>query len=79
MRLKGVFRFDSDKAVLRLVRLIWRRGKGAGAGTPKDYDAMVSWALCWPSLRWRRETHGWMVRLLVVRIHYERSYAVRMV
>lgn len=61
----------SDR-VLRLGRLVWRRGEGPGAD--RGYCAKFSFGLAPKLLSWERGWWSFLVVLCGVRLHYQRSY-----
>lgn len=77
LRFKAVMRRDPDARLFRVGRTAWTRGEGPGVGGRWNYDASISVALCRSLFGFRRETDGWIVRLMFVRIHYQRSYGGR--
>jgi hypothetical protein len=74
MKVKSVFRWSPHERLYRIGRIIWRRGKGPGHGAPRNYDAQLTLALCPTLFRWESRSDCWFLRLLGIRIHYERSY-----
>ena len=75
MKIKTVFRYSPPERLYRLFRFIWRRGKGPGHGSPANYDAELTVALCPPwRIGFRRECDGWRCLSLGIRLHHERSY-----
>lgn len=64
--------WDSRAKLLRIGRLVWKRGDGPGFG--KGWCSKLSLALTPRVARFDRAWHEWAVTLLGVRIHYQRSY-----
>lgn len=76
MRLKWVFRRDEIQRHFRIARLMWERGEvGFGNG---GYSAELTFALRPSLFSWtpRRDIgfNGFLLTVLGIRIHYERSY-----
>lgn len=71
MKLKRVFRYDPTARLYRLFRATWIRGT---VGDGKGYSCKFSAALRLRLFQFHRELDGWLLTLLGVRIHFERSY-----
>lgn len=65
-------RWSPRERLLRLGRIVWRRGEGPGGG--KGYSAKLSLALTPSLVQFRRDWCEWSLTLLGVRVHYLRSY-----
>lgn len=70
--LKWVGRWSPRERMLRLCRLVWRRGEPGRPGG--GYSAKLSLAVVPSLFRFTTEFHGWAVTLLGLRVHYQRSY-----
>jgi hypothetical protein len=69
---KWVSRYDPSARLLRLCRWMWVRGE---VGTDKGgYSTKLSLALHPTIFRVSRARDGWMVTVLGVRLHKQRSY-----
>lgn len=66
MKLKRVMRWDRDARLLRVRRVTW------GDGHRK-----LSLGLRRRLFAYRREWDGWLLTVLGVRVHYQRSYGGR--
>ncbi len=77
---KPVLRWDKTAKLFRVGRLMWERGT---VGDGKGYSGKLSFAL-WLSKHglcrcWKEEGRDWIVSILGLRFHYERSYGGRFV
>ena len=79
VRWKWVWRFQPGygtgplRGLLRVVRVMWERGEAGRGG----WSTKLSLGLE-PALFSRgKETYGWLVTVLGVRLHYQRSYGGR--
>lgn len=76
MRVKWLGRWDARNRLLRLFRVMWERGQ---VGDGKGYSVKLSVGLGSTLLHWRRESDGWILAALGVRLHYRWSYGGRFV
>lgn len=73
MRLKTVLRWDAQRRMLRLARVLWQTGP-VGLD-PNAYSAKLSLALhLWPLFWFSREYFGWTLTLFGVRVHFLKAY-----
>lgn len=70
--LKWVGRWSPDERMLRVARLVWRRGEGPGFG--KGFCAKLSLALRPKLIGFSRGWHEFEFTVFGVRVHYQRSY-----
>lgn len=68
---RTVLRRDPSQRMLRLARVVWRRGT---VGDGRGYSASLSLALRPALFSWRTEYSGWLLTVAGVRLHYQRSY-----
>ena len=73
-RVKWVGRLDRGNRLLRLFRVMWSVGQ---VGDGKGYSAKFSVGLRPTLFRWRREGDGWLLTVLGIRLHMQRSYGGR--
>ncbi len=71
MKFKSVLRYDPTLRAIRLGRLMWTRGT---VGDGKGYSVKLSVALAPSLFLFARDTCGWTLRLLGLRLHMKRSY-----
>lgn len=72
MRFKWVGRYDPGARMLRLARVMWERGT---VGDGKGYSTKVSVALRPALFAWNRTGYPeWMLTVMGVRLHVQRSY-----
>lgn len=74
MTFKPVFRYDPTIMVLRLFRVIWKRGKGAGYGYPDHYHGVFKSALSKKPffIRWKPDDK--VVTIFFIRVTFEKCY-----
>ncbi len=70
-RTKKVMRFDPSNQTLRVGRVMWQRGK---VGDGQGYSASLTLGLRPAVFRWERGNTGWLLTVLGVRVHLDRSY-----
>lgn len=72
MKFKWVGRLDARLKMLRLFRVMWTRGK---VGMPGGgYSAKFSVALRPSLLSFHREFDEWLLTILGVRLHFQKSH-----
>lgn len=71
MMFKWVGRYQPTPRMLRLCRLMWRRGV---CGNGKGYSTKLSVALVPVPFRVASAWDGWAVTVAGVRVHLQRSY-----
>lgn len=74
MRIKRVMRYDPTARLFRVVRVMWEQGV---VGDGKGYSVKMSLGLRPQLWSWHRESDGWILTLLGVRVHWRKSYGGR--
>ena len=74
MKLKWVGRYDPSNRLLRIARLIYERGV---VGDGKGYSAKFSVGLRPTLFMWRRESDGWLLTILGLRLHHMKAWGGR--
>lgn len=71
LRVRKIMRYDPSNRLLRVGRVMWERGiVGDGDG----YSVKLSVGLRPALFRWKRGSTGWLLTVLGLRVHYDRSY-----
>lgn len=71
MTFRRIFRYDPDNQLLRLLRMTWQRET---VGDGKGYSAKFTLGLRPCLFSFRREYGGWLLTILGLRLHYDRSF-----
>ncbi len=74
LRTCRVLRYDPRNHLLRIGRIMWERGT---VGSEGSYSVKLTLGLRPSLLSWRRESTGWLLTVLGLRLHYDRSYGGR--
>jgi hypothetical protein len=77
MTFKPVLRLDRQGRTLRLFRFAWNGREITRGGWPVSHK--LSLALRPALYNWQRESDGWLLTLLGLRIHHARSHGGRFV
>lgn len=71
LRARKLMRYDPGSKMLRVGRVVWQRGE---VGDGQGYSTKLTLGLRPALFSWRRESRGWKLIVLGVRVHLDRSY-----